>query len=402
MSPETRAQKAVSDAETARPWGVYVHFPWCLHKCPYCDFLSVATPRDAIDGARYADAVIAEHGRRRVDLELGPLDSVFFGGGTPSLWDPVELGRALRGILDGESTRDGAEVTVECNPSSLDANRARALVDVGVNRLSVGVQGLDPQRLEFLGRWHDPDRALGALRDALDSGARVSADLIFGVAGQTPESAADEAARVADLGLTHVSAYALTIEPGTQFGARARKGTLPLLDDARIADSFEAVAERLTSLGFEHYEISNFAREGHRARHNLGYWRGHDYLGLGCGAWGTVRRKTDRVRYRNTPSPERYLEMDWSTVDLRDAESHREPIGAKTAMAERVLLGLRLKEGVDLSKAKAELGIDPWTSERRQAVERLVREGRLTRTGDVLSIPYPHWVMADGIVASVM
>ncbi len=180
---------------------------------------------------------------------------------------------------------------------------------VGVNRVSIGVQGLDAQLLQFLGRLHDVESGLGAVRDALASGMpRVSADFIFGVSGQAATAAAREAQIMSELGTEHLSAYALTIEPGTQFGALARKGKLPLLEEAAVADSFLAVEETLEHAGFEHYEVSNYARNGARSRHNLGYWLGRDYLGLGCGAWGTLSSGEQRVRYRNTPSPRsRYL-----------------------------------------------------------------------------------------------
>jgi oxygen-independent coproporphyrinogen-3 oxidase len=181
------------------------------------------------------------------------------------------------------------------------------LLDVGVNRLSIGVQGLDEARLRFLGRWHSADQALAAVRAALAAGMpRVSGDLIFGVHGQRPEEAASEVRRLAEVGVQHISAYALTIEPQTAFGALARKGRLPQAPEQQVADSFLAVDAELGGLGFEHYEISNFARPGERAEHNLGYWRGLEYVGLGCGAYGTVQRAGGRFRYRNKPQPQTY------------------------------------------------------------------------------------------------
>ncbi len=254
--------------------GVYVHFPWCLAKCPYCDFFSLAEERPAIPHRAYADAMLRELERRAADVPALPLSSVFFGGGTPSLWEPKELGRVLSAIRATFPGTD-VEVTAECNPSSFDAERAAALLEAGINRVSLGVQGLEPKRLEFLGRLHDPEGGLAALRTALRAGfARVSADLIFGVAGETAEEARREALTLAELGPTHLSAYALTIEPGTRFGALAKAGKLPLLEDDIVARSFEAVSLALASAGFEHYEISNFAREGHYAEHNLAGWRG--------------------------------------------------------------------------------------------------------------------------------
>src|SRR3954464_389091 len=234
-------------SSAATELGVYVHFPWCLKKCPYCDFLSVAAERPALPHAAYADSVIAELERRVSTLGDVRLVSVFFGGGTPSLWEPAELGRVLARIrqLLPNSAAD-LEVTVECNPTSFDVERGHALRGVGVNRVSIGVQGLSAERLQFLGRLHDVESGLSAVREAIESGMpRVSADFIFGVSGQEADAARREARILSELGTTHLSAYALTIEPGTQFGALARKGKLPLLEEASVADSFLAVEETL-------------------------------------------------------------------------------------------------------------------------------------------------------------
>jgi len=388
--------------------GIYVHFPWCIKKCPYCDFLSLPITRQEIPHMAYLERVSEELAMRANEVELGTVQSIFVGGGTPSLWDPRALGRLLERIVARLKVTPDLEVTVECNPSSFDRELARAYRDLGVNRVSLGVQSLDPERLEFLGRWHSPADALEALDAALSSGIpRVSADLIYGIHGQSAEQAAEEATRLAGTGITHLSAYTLTIEKGTQFGARASKGTLPLLTEDIVADSFLEVHAALTAQGFEHYEISNFARLGHYARHNLGYWRGHDYLGLGAGAWGTVKVAGHRVRYRNTPSPERYLDSRMAFGSLesdceRGLVQSLEPIDADTELSERLLLGLRLIEGVDLDSIGRELGIDPWTRQRGASIERMVRQGRLERRGGTLSIPVERWLLADGTIAALL
>jgi len=390
-----------AEAETL---GVYVHFPYCLAKCPYCDFFSLAEERPNIPHQAYADGVLRELERRAAELSARRLTSVFFGGGTPSLWEPRELGRVLAAI---RATFPGGpvEVTAECNPSSFDEARAAALLEVGINRVSLGVQGLDAKRLEFLGRLHDPASGLRALGVALGAGfERVSADLIFGVAGETPDEARTEALTLAELGPTHLSAYALTIEPGTRFGALAKAGKLPLLEDDLVARSFEAVSTALASVGFEHYEISNYARDEHYAAHNLAVWRGGSYLGLGTGAWGTVRHGDGVLRYRNAPAPERYLKASsaaalWSTSELvSDVES----IAPGTAFTERLMLGLRLAEGVDLASLEHETGAPGWTPERRRAAERLVRAGRLELDGDRLRVPRSAWLFADGVVRELI
>jgi putative oxygen-independent coproporphyrinogen III oxidase len=397
--------------QRAQSLGVYVHFPYCLEKCPYCDFLSVKVPRAEVPHREYADAVLAELDRRLLELGAhGELRSVFFGGGTPSLWDPAELGRVLGPIRERLASGGEVEVTVECNPSSFDEDRGRALVDAGVNRVSIGVQSLDAERLRFLGRLHDAGGALEAVRAARRAGLpRVSTDFIFGVAGQSPSDAVAELLTLVDLGITHVSAYALTIEPGTRFGALARKNRLPLLGEDAVADSFAAIHGALTGRGFEHYEISNYALPGQQARHNLGYWRGDQYLGLGCGAWGTVRTAGgERVRYRNTPVPERYAASagHWAGVDLARAGagelvSEREVLSGESQFLERLMLGLRLTEGFDVEAAAHETGVEAWTPRRLRAVEKLSARGQLRRTGSRLQIPHESWLLADGIIAEL-
>jgi putative oxygen-independent coproporphyrinogen III oxidase len=407
MTPN--AHDSTGTATAATDLGVYVHFPWCLKKCPYCDFLSVAAERPSLPHAAYADTVIAELERRAETLGEVRLVSVFFGGGTPSLWEPSELGRVLDRIVTLlPSHAADLEITVECNPTSFDRERGRALQAVGVNRVSIGVQGLDAERLQFLGRLHDVESGLAAVRDAIDCGMpRVSADFIFGVSGQKADAARREARILSELGTTHLSAYALTIEPGTQFGALARKGKLPLLEEAAVADSFLAVEETLEQAGFEHYEISNYAKPNARSRHNLGYWLGRAYLGLGCGAWGTLANGAARYRYRNTPSPERYLAgcSQFAAADLsREGPlvANFEIIAPETALAERIMLGLRLADGVDLQRAADELGTPLWTPERARSRDKLLAQGNLTLSGARASIPKDKWLFADGIIAELM
>lgn len=382
------------------PLTVYVHFPYCLKKCPYCDFVSYAAERASIDHRGYADAVLAELDRRRSELVgYGRLESIFFGGGTPSLWDTVELGRVLKAILEAFGAQEGdVEVTAECNPSSLDEDIAHRLVDAGVNRLSIGVQALDEERLRFLGRLHDAAGAVAAVRAAIEAAPRVSADLIYAVADQSPEEAAAEAGRLADLGLRHISAYALTIEPGTKFGELARRGRLPLADDGRMVESFFAVEEALAQRGLAHYEVSNYAVPGEESRHNLGYWRGLDYLGLGCAAYGTLTKPTGAVRYRNLPEPRRYLAAVASGAPI---ELTVEPLSPETRLRERIMLGLRLRDGFDLAEAARETGAEAWTPEREAAAEKLVRKGRLVRDGNRLRVPREGWIWVDDTAAEL-
>ncbi len=407
--------------------GIYVHFPWCLKKCPYCDFLSIAVrsadpQRDAtrdeaiqrLPHRRYADTVIREFEQRMEHLVLGQsvqpqLSSIFFGGGTPSLWKPEELGRVIRRILLSlDSDEAGSiEVTVECNPTSVDRDHFERLFDAGVNRVSIGVQGLNRERLRFLGRLHDEEEALRAVSLAVGSSIPlVSADLIYGVHRQVPEEAIDEVERIANLGVNHISAYMLTIEENTRFGAMHRSGHLPLLDDALVAASYSAVSERLTCLGFEHYEVSNFCRSGARSVHNEGYWLGRDYLGLGTGAFGTVTLRSGRLRYRNYISPERYMDgfSDCAPgLDPFDTLStEQETISPEVAIQEALLLGLRRLDGVELAElARARGASDPFAP-RQVTIDRLVEQGKLKQEGNRLKIPQGYWLFADQIIRDLL
>ncbi|HEX2676139.1 MAG TPA: radical SAM family heme chaperone HemW [Polyangiales bacterium] len=376
----------------------YVHFPWCLQKCPYCDFASATIRRSEVPHSAYADAIVRELEWRAPGVAGQKLESVFFGGGTPSLWDPRELGRVLRAIRacfanGAASNDDGAiEITVECNPSSLDQAKAAALREAGVNRLSIGVQSLHNERLKFLGRLHDDAGALAAVRAATQEMPRVSADLMFGNPGQTAEDFWSELSRVLELGLSHVSVYALTIEPQTQFGELHRKGKLTLAKEDDYARTFVDVHERLGALGFSHYEVSNYAKPGESSRHNQHYWRGGDYLGLGCAAVGCVGAR----RYRNDPQPAKYLERSAT----REVEAFEETLDAQALVREALMLGLRTHEGVQLKELAARTKVDPLAGRERE-LTRAQALGNVVIENDVLRVPHARWLHLDSIVADL-
>jgi oxygen-independent coproporphyrinogen-3 oxidase len=383
-----------------------VHFPWCLEKCPYCDFVSFKTTREAIDHERYARAVVRELEARAEWLSTSHrVATVFFGGGTPSLWEPRALGSVIGAIRSTFACEDDVEITAECNPTSLDEARAAGLVEAGVNRLSVGVQSLDVEQLKFLGRLHDPEGARRALRAAIRIAPRVSADLIFGLPKQSSEQAASHAGELVDLGLHHLSAYSLTIEPGTRFGELARRGRLPIAEEDSTCDAFLAIEHALETRGLAHYEVSNYARPGHEARHNLGYWNGAPYLGLGVAAYGCgPTGKTGSIRYRNEVDPQRYVnaEIKPGMPSLDDGLTVTvEPLDAETLLRERIMLGLRLSHGLDLAQAAKEVGLDAEValSSRARTVERLIGEGGLARSGSRLRIPAQRRLSTDGIAA---
>ena len=314
-----------------KPTSVYVHFPWCARKCPYCDFATEPLRQKELPHDAYADALLRELEARSDDLQGRTLTSVFFGGGTPSLWSASALGRTLTSIrkaFDSEATN--LEVTVECNPSSLEREHAASLVQQGVGRLSIGVQSLRDTHLDFLGRLHDSAGARRALREAVAEVPRVSADLMFGMPGQTVDELRDDVAAIVDTGVRHVSAYALTIEEKTLFGSLHRAGKLRIAPDEAYASMFEDLEEQFARHGWRHYEVSNYAPIGEESRHNVHYWRGGAYLGLGAAAVGCLDVEPGHAeRWRNDPNPQRYLAggtLDTETETLGPKEIVRESL----------------------------------------------------------------------------
>lgn len=377
--------------ERDRDTAVYVHFPWCAKKCPYCDFATRAVEPATIDHEGYADAIARDLDARRSQLEGRRLVSVFFGGGTPSLWSGAALGRTLQAIRGAFAEAvDDLEVTAECNPSSLDAEQAKAFAAAGINRTSIGVQSLRARHLKFLGRLHDGEGALRALRDAKATGVRVSADLMFGMRDQRDVLADVDV--LIDEGLDHVSAYALTIEAGTQFGTLQRLGKLETADEDDYARMFLEAESRFAAAGLEHYEVSNYARPGEEARHNQHYWRGGDYLALGAAAVGCLTDEGGARRWRNVSDPERYL--------ADPGEEWSEALGAEERIQEALMLGLRTTEGVDLDRLAERVGADPRAG-RERALERGLERGDLRLEGSVLTIPRERWLRLDGIVAEL-
>jgi oxygen-independent coproporphyrinogen-3 oxidase len=304
---------------------LYVHLPFCAHRCGYCDFVTV-TNHDHLHGA-YVDALLRE---LAAEHDGSPVETIFLGGGTPTRTALPELLRLLAALPPAR------EVTVEANPETITPELARALRDAGVNRVSLGAQSFQPHLLATLERQATPDdvrRAFATLREAgLDN---LSLDLIYGIPGQTPADLADDLAQAVALAPEHVSAYELEAKPGTRF--TIHHGEELARQAEAMEDYFERVVATLTEAGYRWYETANFCRDGRRAEHNLGYWLGRDYLGLGVGAVSTV----GDTRWRNTPKLSKYLRGDY------DRET--EALDEATRARERVMLGLRLDEPLPLA-----------------------------------------------------
>ncbi len=380
---------------------VYVHFPWCARKCPYCDFATVKMAPEAVPHVAYADALLRELQLRQASVEGRTLASIFFGGGTPSLWDAHELKRvldAIRGAFD--DVVDDLEITAESNPASLTRSKAAGFREAGVGRLSIGVQSLDDAKLKFLGRLHDRAGALKAVHEATLEMPRVSADFMFGMPDQTVEGLTADLDAMLATGVHHVSAYALTIEKGTLFGELHRLGKLRTAREETYAEMFFAAERRFAEHGLAHYEVSNYARPGHESRHNLHYWRAGDYFALGAAAVGCLGSESGASRYRNEPLGTRYLEKAASAVRPSDLEESREALTPATRVQEAWMLGLRTSEGVHAERVQARTGRDVLEGREKEVAGALER-GDLTFSDGRYRVPSERWIRLDGIVASV-
>lgn len=379
---------------------VYVHFPWCLKKCPYCDFNSHGTSREDIPQEAYTEAVRRELAWRLPGVAHRRLTSIFFGGGTPSLWAPSGIAQVIGDIRGAFASQvNDVEITAECNPTSFDQARTAALREAGINRVSIGIQSLDDARLQYLGRLHNSEGALKALHEATREMGRVSGDLMFGMPGQKPADFLAELSRVLDTGVKHVSAYALTIEPGTQFGELHRKGRLPIATDDDYAETFLAAEALLASRGLDHYEVSNYAQPGEEARHNIHYWRGGTYVGVGAGAVGMSEVGCEpghARRWRSQSLPAAYMRESASAA----VEEWSEALDPEARIREALMLGLRSREGVSRAWVKERTGRDVLEG-REAAVTRRVERGELVLDEKSLRVPHAKWLSLDSIVSAL-
>ncbi len=319
---------------------LYIHWPFCLAKCPYCDFNSHV--RDSVDHSEWEAALLGDM-RHEAELAGGErLESVFFGGGTPSLMPPRLVARLLDEAEKLWGFAERIEITLEGNPSSIEANNYRVLANAGINRVSLGIQALDDATLRFLGRLHSTEEALKALETAHQCYQRVTFDLIYARPGQSPAQWQRELTQALAFGTGHMSLYQLTIEPGTKFATMVRQGDFTPLDDDAAADLFALTREMTTAAGLPAYEVSNHARPGEESRHNLTYWRYHDYAGIGPGAHGR-RGGMATVRHKK---PENWLA---AIGDKGNGLAEERQLGLAEQASEAMLMGLRLAEGVDLS-----------------------------------------------------
>jgi len=361
------------------PLALYIHWPFCLAKCPYCDFNSHV--RERIDQARFAAALRAELAWEAARLGRRPLASIFFGGGTPSLMDPATVAALIADATRLFAPVPDLEITLEANPTSVETTRLAAFRAAGVNRLSLGVQALDDVSLAALGRKHSAAQAIAALETARALFPRLSFDLITARPGQTLPAWRAELRQALALAADHLSLYQLTIEPGTAFEALHRQGKLVLPDDDAAAALYDATGEEAARFGLLAYEVSNYARPGAESRHNLQYWRYGDYAGIGPGAHGRITLGGALLATRRHRAPEPWAER----VEREGHGSTEEtPVEAPDRAREALLMGLRLSEGIDAVRFAARTGVALDDALEPDTLARAIEAGYLAREGSRL------------------
>ena len=342
-----------SNSGSYQPLGLYIHWPFCLSKCPYCDFNShVASD---IDEAAWQKAFITEleHMARLSETATygkRPLHSIFIGGGTPSLMPIALLGAVLERAESLFGFAADIEITAEANPTSVETEKLQGFYDAGVNRLSLGVQALDDEALQFLGRGHSAQEAITALDTARGLFDRLSIDLIYGRKDQTAQAWQKELSQALSFGLDHLSLYQLTIEPGTQFFTRARKGEILSLNDDDMADLYHITETETALHQLSCYEVSNYAAPNGQSRHNLLYWQSHDWLGVGPGAHGRLTKDKGRLESVTRRSPQGWLSQvkaQSHAIDTQEFEC------GDAVIEEIMMMGLRLADGIPLSRLSA-------------------------------------------------
>jgi oxygen-independent coproporphyrinogen-3 oxidase len=394
----SRDASAVTDRLRAMETGesdlaLYIHWPFCVSKCPYCDFNSHV--RSHVDQDEWREALLADLAHEASLLPGRRLTSIFFGGGTPSLMPPATVAALIEAAAGHWAVAPGLEITLEANPSSVEAARFGDLAAAGVNRVSLGLQALDDRTLGWLGRAHGVTESLKALSTAQSLFERVSIDLIYARPEQSLDQWLTELEQALAFGTEHVSLYQLTIEPGTQFATRFARGELVPLDPDAAALQFEATRARMAAAGLPAYETSNHARPGAESRHNLTYWRYGNYAGIGPGAHG----RRDGVATARRKKPENWLRRvgeNGHGIEVAEKLSGRE------RAQEALIMGLRLVEGVDLARIARLSAVPVEQLVDRQAVVRLERQGLVQRNEDRLRVSDAGALLLDGILADIV
>ena len=376
-----------------QPLALYIHWPFCVSKCPYCDFNSHV--RDTVDDAAWCAALLADMAHEATLTPGRKLTSIFFGGGTPSLIPPSTVAALIEAAERHWGFADDIEITLEANPSSVEAARFVDLAAAGVNRVSLGLQSLDDAALAFLGRAHSVAESLDALTIAQRHFGRVNIDLIYARPEQSASQWETELQRALSFGTDHMSLYQLTIEPGTRFETLVRTGHFVPADDDDAATLYELTGQMTSTAGIPAYEISNHARPGSESRHNLSYWRYDDYIGIGPGAHG---RRLNAATQRHK-KPENFLSAVERNAHGISSEEH---LDAATRATESLLMGLRLAEGISLTRLSERTGIAADKLLDIEAVDKIEALGLITRNADHVTVTPQGMPLLDAILPQIV
>jgi oxygen-independent coproporphyrinogen-3 oxidase len=383
------------------PFSLYIHIPYCISKCPYCDFNSHVVAD--IPERRYTDALLCEldHYGRLSDWQGRPVQSIFFGGGTPSTFMPGSIGSILDRVAESFPVDPNCEITLEANPGTIDQRNFFGYREARVNRISVGVQSFEPRLLKFLGRIHSADDARTALQVVRKAGfENFSFDLIYANPGQTLAELEADLDAALQFQSPHLSAYNLTFEEGTPFHHEYRSGKMHSLGEEEEIAMAELIENKLGNAGLKRYEISNYAKPGRHSRHNVNYWRGGDYLGLGAGAHSYRRTNIDGVwgqRWGNEKNPGRYLRH---VEETGQAIVDREEVDQAKAAGEFMFLGLRMTEGIPVDSFRAGFGRSP--AEYFPQIANWLEAGLMEETSGYLRLTHRGLMVANSIFVQFM
>lgn len=385
--------EAINEPEIRVARALYIHWPFCLAKCPYCDFNSHVRAR--VDHQAWEHALLADLDHEVAQAGGEPLTSIFFGGGTPSLMPPAMVATLLCRAERDWGFAQGIEITLEGNPSSVESANYAALAAAGINRVSLGLQALDDPALRVLGRLHDAREGLLALEVAQRHFARVSFDLIYALPDQTAAQWQVQLRQALGYGTEHLSLYQLTIEPGTRFATMVRHGQFSPLNDDAAADLFTLTREMTAAAGLPAYEISNHARPGAQSRHNLAYWRYQDYAGIGPGAHG---RRAGRATVRHR-KPENWLA---AIAQSGHGIAEERDLALPEQASEAILMGLRLDEGIDLAALSARFGMARSQLCDAGKMDFYIQQGLVWKSGTRIGICAPGMALLDGLLGELV
>ena len=379
-----------------KPFSLYIHIPYCLQKCPYCDFNTYAVSNLPED--EYVTALLAELDFYAVQAEWRdrPIQTVYFGGGTPSLLAPQSFERFFQFLKERHDLMKDCEVTMEANPGNLDRENLQGFFDAGINRLSLGSQSFTPHILERLGRLHTPEQIQNSVELARSVGfENISLDLIFGVPDQTLDLLRSDIEQAVSLSPDHISAYSLTYEKGTPFFQAKAKGTLKAIPDDTVGEMMQLLIDSLTSREFRHYEVSNFGKSGKESQHNLAYWNRDDYLGLGAGAHSYLRKgREEALRWSNYALPKEYIEHSYT---FGKSSSWQDTLQKKELMFEFFFLGMRRMQGVRRSDFESEFNED-LDKRFGQKLHDLIEESFIEENNQVIRFSSKGLLVGDSIL----